>query len=296
MPSVPAPPAGATTIVLNWHWACSEPPPPLDMAGVTVCTSCNIAISVRVGSPGNTGDLVQSIAAQTAAAAANIAGTVQAAIQAAAPAPATLPITPPALDPPALLAPVAAGLSTALTPVAAGLSTALTPAFAPLRASPLDAGLFTAPLDPTVGEDAPRRGAPLSYGAASGRPAYTAGASSSVGAVLGDALAAPIEPFGRLPRRLVGSDDGASAAPSRSATSAARPPRTPTPGAPAPTAPTPFVLAAGAASSHGGGIDAGIAIASAFALLFLYAVYSALRGTPAVPPARADGARPHPPG
>ena len=27
MPAVPAPPAGATTIVLNWHWACADPPP-----------------------------------------------------------------------------------------------------------------------------------------------------------------------------------------------------------------------------------------------------------------------------
>ena len=48
-----------------------------------MCDSCNIAISVRVGSPGNTGDLVQSIAAETAAAASDIAGTIQTALQAA---------------------------------------------------------------------------------------------------------------------------------------------------------------------------------------------------------------------
>ena len=104
-PAVPAPPAGATTIVLNWHWSCAEPPPTLDVAGVTICVSCNIAISVRVGSPGNTGDLAQTIAAQTAATATGIAQTIQTALQAAPPAAAPLPPAPPAVIPPAVYRP-----------------------------------------------------------------------------------------------------------------------------------------------------------------------------------------------
>src|SRR6476646_7607597 len=80
MPAVPAPPAGATTIVLNWHWACADAPPPLEIEGMTVCTSCNIAISVRVGSPGDAGDVAQSIDAAT-----DVAGTIQAALQTATP-------------------------------------------------------------------------------------------------------------------------------------------------------------------------------------------------------------------
>src|SRR4051794_22243188 len=48
LPTVPTPPAGATTIVINWHWDCADPPPPLDVSQSTICTSCNIAISVRV--------------------------------------------------------------------------------------------------------------------------------------------------------------------------------------------------------------------------------------------------------
>jgi hypothetical protein len=57
-----------------------------------------------------------------------------------------------------------------------------------------------------------------------------------------------------------------------------------------------MVLAAGAPLTHGDGPGVVVAIASALALAFLYAVYSALRTPPAVPPAGGSGAKPHPPG
>ena len=138
-PAVPAPPAGATTIVLNWHWACADPPPTLDVAGVTICVSCNIAISVRVGSPGNTGDLAQTIAAQTAATAAGIAQTIQTALQAAPPAATPLPPAPLPDAPPAVIPPV--GATPAFVPVAV-------PA---LHAYPIDAGILVTPFDDRLG-------------------------------------------------------------------------------------------------------------------------------------------------
>ena len=57
-----------------------------------------------------------------------------------------------------------------------------------------------------------------------------------------------------------------------------------------------MVLAAGAPSTHGGGPGVVVALASALALAFLYAVYSGLRTPSAVPPAGGSGAKPHPPG
>lgn len=57
-----------------------------------------------------------------------------------------------------------------------------------------------------------------------------------------------------------------------------------------------MVLAAGAPSTHGDGPGVVVAIASALALAFLYAVYSGLRTPSAVPPTGGSGAKPHPPG
>jgi len=275
-PSVPAPPAGATTIVLNWHWACADAPPALDVAGVTVCTSCNIAISVRVGSPGNTGDLAQTIASQTAAAAANLAETIQTALQAIPPASTPSPGTTSASEPPVTAPTIAAASSPQL------------------RAYPTDAGIFVAPPSDASVEDPPRHGAPPSFGVAAGPQRYAVSAAAvSMAAPLAAAGARGVYLQRWLLRRAV--EPGRRSVRS-SAAGARRPVPVPVPTAPPPSAPTPFVLAAGALSTHGGGPGAVAAIASALALAFLYAVYSALRAPPAVPPARASGAKPHPPG
>ena len=287
---MPAPPAGATTIVLNWHWACAEPPPTLDVAGVTICVSCNIAISVRVGSPGNTGDLAQTIAAQTAATAAGIAQTIQTALQAAPAAAAPLPPTPAPLPDaaPAVIPPVGATPGFVLVAVPA------------LHAYPIDAGILVTPFDDLSAEDAPRHGAPLSFGVptSAGRQSAQSsiGDSGGVAGALSTALIAPSAASDKLlsPQR---STAGRTGAGSRSTTAGARrPARAPTAPTAPPSAPDPMVLAAGAPSMHGDGAGVVVAIASALALAFLYAVYSGLRTPSAVPPAGGSGAKPHPPG
>ena len=93
-PTLPDLPPGATTIVWNWHWSCpAAPPPALDVAGVTICLSCNIAISVRLASPGDDGDLTQAIAAQAAATVTEVAAAVQQAAQVVPPPPAPVPVS-----------------------------------------------------------------------------------------------------------------------------------------------------------------------------------------------------------
>jgi hypothetical protein len=147
VPAVPSPPAGATTIILNWHWACAEPPPPIDVTGITICTSCNIAISVRVGSPGNTGDVAQSIIASATAAAADVANTIQAALQTAIP-PSASPAGSPLPDP-------IAGVAAA--PLAAVQATTFR----------IDDGVLIEPPASAPSEDLPRHGAPASFGGGS---------------------------------------------------------------------------------------------------------------------------------
>lgn len=285
---MPAPPAGATTIVLNWHWACAEPPPTLDVAGATICVSCNIAISVRVGSPGNTGDLAQTIAAQTAATAAGIAQTIQTALQAAPSAATPLPPAPLPDAAPAVIPPVGA------TPAFVAVTV---PA---LHAYPIDAGILVTPFDDLSAQDAPRHGAPLSFGVptSAGRqsPQNSGGNSGGVAGALTTALIALPAASANLlsPQR---STAGRTGAGSRSTTvGARRPARAPAAPTAPPSAPDPMVLAAGAPSTHGDGPGVVVAIVSALALAFLYAVYSALRTPSAVPPAGGSGAKPHPPG
>jgi hypothetical protein len=283
MPSVPAPPAGATTIILNWHWACGDPPPPLDIAGITVCTSCNIAISVRVGSPGNTGNTAQSIVTSTAAAAANVAASVQAAVQAAIPPPAQALIPPSASslipDPPVAIA-------------------APPPVTGPQTTYRIDDGLFIALVVPWLSDDLPRHGAPESFGGGSGavrasgdgRVLLRAHAAAGAGTLVAPGARAPLLHRWLVRRAVV--KDRVAASPGRAQPKA--PP--PVPPGQDPFAPTPFVLATSIAGTHGGGVGVVTALASGLALILLYAISTALRLPPAVPPARAPGANPHPPG
>src|SRR6478672_2218955 len=278
VPDVPAPPPGATTIVLNWHWACAAPPPSIDLAGITVCTSCNVAISVRVGSPGDTGDLVQSIVTSTAAAAANLADTIEAAAQTAIP-PSASPIASPIPD---------AVASVTAAPLAAVKEVT----------NQIDDAAFLAPATPAASEDLPRHGAPTVFGGGGARPPFLgAAAGSRVDIAPGEPTSAEVRARVALLQRWI------VRRPRVSTEAVAKPPRArptapaPFPLPPIPSAPpTPFILGAGVAGTHGGAIGVISALAPGLAMVFLYAISTALRLPPVVPPARGAGANPHPPG
>jgi hypothetical protein len=269
IPAVPTPPPGATTIVLNWHWDCADPPPPLDVAKTTVCTSCNIAISVRVGSPGDAGDVTQTIANEAASATANMQADLQQTGQA---------VFAPAIVVPLPSVPSVPGVPS--LPVLPSMSWPAPPVRAVAVALHAQAGT------PFEAEDPPRLGAPPGFGA-------PASSGSSAGGVAGRSTPLRATVTAGLPspqRSSAGRAEG-----SRSSAAPRRPARTPAPPG-APSEPTPFVLAAGAPASHGDGPGAVAAFASALTLAFLYAIYSALRTGPDVPPTRRSGANPHPPG
>ena len=271
MPSVPAPPTGATTIVLNWHWACSDAPPPLDIAGATVCSSCNIAISVRIASPGDGGDVTQAIAATTAAAARNVADTIQAAFR------------------------------TALPPVATEAAEVAAPAL-PLAAAQapatyrVDDGAVSVAIDLALSEDLPRHGAPTSFGGGGGgaaQPPVRQRAEGRTRIATFLAVHSRVVAVQHWTLRQTTVTGHATAGPVRPRASEPRGPVLPDP---APSAPTPVILSAAAPATHASGIGVVTALAAGLALTLLYALFTALRVPPVVPPARDAGANPHPPG
>ena len=74
-PSDPgAPPAGATAWTWNWNWDCPT-------TSSTSCSACNTAISIRILSPGDDGDVTQSNAATSTSVAQTISTTVQQTVQ-----------------------------------------------------------------------------------------------------------------------------------------------------------------------------------------------------------------------
>lgn len=236
---------------------------------MTVCTSCNIAISVRVGSPGDAGDVAQSIDASTAAAATNVAGTIQAALQTATPLSA-----PPTPSP---MPDIAAAVVAPLVAAAQALTYRI------------DDGPFIAPLPPVPApEDLPLFGAPTSLRAAP--PPARSRLRTHV--ARGTAVAVVVASETRIAvfqQQIL----------RRAATHRARArPTAPTPVPPArpPSMPAPAAIDAGIAATHGGGIGVVTALALGLAMTLLYALVTALRLPPAVPPARAARANPHPPG
>ena len=281
VPAVASPPANATVIVLNWHWGCAEQPPPLDVAGVTVCVSCNVAISVRVASPGNTGDLTQSIAAKTAAAATDIADTIEHALQSApAPAPSAPPAPTPVPTPPAATAP-------------AQLSQAESVANSVVYR--VDAEL-PASVGAAAPEDLPRVGLPqisayaFLSAARSKVPRNAAGTAPARSRIPAAGRAAALVRVVVIERWIDRHDaartTSSPAVPEARPVAASR--RSPVPTAPLlPSLPVPVLAGAGVASAQGGGPGAIAALACGLALLFAYAIFTALRLPPAVPPAGA---------
>ena len=122
---VEAPPIVPTTWIWNWTWNCddgslgsSSPVPPDLTAGGTwiwnwtwscgdapaACSDCNTSISIRIFSPGDDGDLAQTISSTTANIAQTINSTVQQTIQQVlppqvAPSLPPIPVWPPAVTP-----------------------------------------------------------------------------------------------------------------------------------------------------------------------------------------------------
>jgi hypothetical protein len=183
-------------------------------------------------------------------------------------------------------------LPTGLLPEAAPPATVAAAGFA-TPAFAIDSGIEIASLDLLSVEDPPRHGAPTSFGAAPPPRQQQLGAIGVDARVASLPTATETGLLSFSPQRSSAGREGAG---SSNAAGARRPARAPAAPTPSPSAPTPFVLAAGAPSTHGGGLGAVAAIATALTLAFLYAVYSALRAPPAVPPAGGGGAKPHPPG
>jgi hypothetical protein len=233
---------------------------------------------VRIGSPGDTGDLVQSIVTSTASAAANLADTIEAAAQTVIP-PSASPIASPIPDP---VAPVTAAPLVAVQEVT----------------NQIDDAAFLVPVTATPSEDLPRHGAPTVFGGGGATPPFLGDAAASRADIApGEPTSAEVRARVALLQRWI------VRRPRVSSEAVAKPPRAqptapaPFPLPPIPSAPpTPFILGAGVAGTHSGAIGVISALASGLAMVLLYAISTALRLPPVVPPARGAGANPHPPG
>ena len=89
-PAVPAPPPGSTIWIWNWQWDCPGGAP-ATAAVPSVCVQCNVAVSIRIASPGNDGDVTQSNVAAALAAASSASSTAPVAPV----APVVVPLPPP---------------------------------------------------------------------------------------------------------------------------------------------------------------------------------------------------------
>jgi hypothetical protein len=221
--------------------------------------------------------VAQSILASATAAAADVADTIQTALQTAIP-PSASPAASPFPDP------IAAVAAAPLTAVQA----------ATFR---IDDGVLIEPPASAPSEDLPRHGAPASFGGGG-----TAEASGNDRAQSGDyaTLRVSIPAAGRarivlFHQKIVYRATVRSHALASPAAVQAPAPK-PVPRAPAPSAPAPFILGAGVAAAHDGGIGVVTALASGLAMILLYSISTALRLVLVVPPDRAAGANPHPPG
>ena len=164
-PPTPDPAAGAVTIVWNWHWDCPDAPPPqATVTGTTVCVACNIAISVRVASPGDSAGVTQTTGTDVSSIATGVATAAQAAAQVLPEAAPQQPAVPPPAPPlPAIPQPVSPRPPVRVPGRRCRRHAALPPAVA----------IAVPTLDPEA-EDPPRHGAPGSYGATAVRHARRA--------------------------------------------------------------------------------------------------------------------------
>ena len=162
----------------NWHWNCpDDAPPPTTASSTTVCFGCNIAISVRVASPGDSGDITQTTGTTATSLATNVATATQAAAQILpGAAPQQPPVPPPAPPLPAApLKPVApVAVVAQVAPASPIAPAAAVPAIVVAPAAPAAPGAVRAVAGVPVAraalagpEDPPRHGAPDFGGRAS---------------------------------------------------------------------------------------------------------------------------------
>ena len=275
-PTLPALPPGATTIVWNWHWSCPDAPPPaLDVAGVTVCTSCNIAISVRLASPGDDGDLTQTIAAQAAATVAEVAAAVQQAAQ--------------------IVPPPAVPVSVPVPPVASDPVEAFTNAAPTVLQAQIDDGP-AAPVESLEPDDAPLHGGQALLASWHlGRSAPTQQRSWSVRGIQALRSSEPVRTQLVLVElsRPASADQGHNSSGAASATTKSPPPPVPGPSPDAPLSNLVAMSPSGPPQPAGSGV---VALATGGLALFLLFFASYLVPLSRAVRVRAGVAEPHPPG
>src|SRR5439155_3374011 len=88
--ALPEAASGSTIWIWNWQWSCAGSPGPVP-AVPTLCVQCNLAVSIRVASPGDDGDVTQSNLLTSSASVSNTAGTLRALDESGA----SFPLAPP---------------------------------------------------------------------------------------------------------------------------------------------------------------------------------------------------------
>ncbi len=262
-----------TTIIWNWHWSCGDvAPPPLSVTGGTLCIACNIAISVRIASPGDSGDVLQTISSVASAAATNAASIVQDALQAAG---------------------QAAGPHVAVVPAPAD------PVNLPATQVLIDAGpAVLASMSTSWDEDSPQHGAPtFGRGAIGNGPASVRGQQprrTGFSFVAGAELTAARGALARtdLERPERGPRAGGAAAQARTSP----PPLETPPGAPSTPFPLPLVVVPAGLAGHDTGSSASGAMAATGLLSFFLVFLFQLRQADRAARGETGQARPHPPG
>ena len=248
----------------------------MTVAGVTVCVSCNINVSVRIASPGDTGDVVQQIAAAAQATVAGIQSAAAATAAEAAPAAIAATPIPASTDVPLNVEPV--------LPDPVGDPVPVVPSVAAVALT-------------ASGEDPPRHGASPLDGSprhllAPERGSTTAAAAPDRGGTAEAAAPAVLVLERAAPTAAV------RARPDRDRTGAAprapRPPAAPT--SPVPSPPAPALLAAAPLGGHGGAGSANAALTTmtlaGLTLVFLSRIRSIARSIRRAGPVT----QPHPPG
>jgi hypothetical protein len=279
---VPQLPPDTTAVVWNWHWSCADAAPPsASVTGVTVCMSCNIAIAIRVASPGDSGGVVQTTGVGLAAAAVNAAATMQSAAQAVLPPHAPAAPEPVQQPPPVVVAPVAPLPPVPLDPLVAAPPMPAAPAvtIAPGVTATFAVGggdVRTLATPGASADDAPRLGAQHGFTWGTATTRLHSSSYASAGARVSSAGTSRSSVSVAVAGSSVSIHEHQSTGRAAGATPRKRGPvPPPQPSAPLlPSVPTPIVLAPTAGGSHSTGnftIDALAAGAAAVLLLILLA-------------------------
>ena len=265
-PVVPSPPAGSTVWIWDWQWQCPGGAPGPAPAVPSVCVQCNVAVSIRIASPGDDGAVTQSNLAAASATAANAASAALTAAQLVAQS-AGAPPLPPFSMPPIPLPP-----APELNPVpAVDVQRELAGVVPALPSAPAPALLGDEQASPWRGADTPgarRRPALAGHAAVHSRALAPVESRAFAGVVVG----------GRS--RSGGRAHPAATAPASGAASPSLPSAPRAPFAPS----SPAAAGTAGSSGHGGGASV-LTVSLTGALTFLaFALLSSI--LPATPPGR----------